>query len=46
MRKASVSEIAAVPGIGEKIAGIIEENLQAKSAPAPAIDLGTGEIRG
>lgn len=45
LKKASVEEIAAVPGIGEKIAGIIESSLLA-SAQDISIDLGTGEIRG
>ena len=45
LKKATVEEIAAVPGIGEKIAGIIEAALLA-SAPEISVDLGTGEIRG
>ena len=46
IRKASLVEIAAVPGIGEKIAVIITESLHEQEAVAPSIDLGTGEIRG
>ena len=46
IRKASLEDIAAVPGIGEKIALIISESLHAQGDGAPAIDLGTGEIRG
>jgi excinuclease ABC subunit C len=45
LKKASLAEIAAVPGIGEKIAGIIESSLLA-SEQEISIDLGTGEIRG
>jgi len=45
LKKATVEEIAAVPGIGEKIAGIIEAALLA-SAPEISVDLGTGEIHG
>ena len=46
IRKASLEEIAAVPGIGEKIALIINESLHEQEEAAPSIDLGTGEIRG
>ena len=46
IRKAGISEIAAVPGIGEKIATIIAESLQSAINGEPHIDLGTGEIRG
>ncbi len=46
IRKASLVEIAAVPGIGEKIAVIITESLHQQEAVNPPIDLGTGEIRG
>ena len=46
IRKASLEEIAAVPGIGEKIALIISESLHEQEDLAPSIDLGTGEIRG
>ena len=46
IRKASLEEIAAVPGIGEKIALIINESLHEREEAAPSIDLGTGEIRG
>ena len=45
LKKASLAEIAAVPGIGEKIAGIIESSLLA-SGQEISVDLGTGEIRG
>ena len=46
IKKATVEEIAAIPGIGEKIALIIENSLRSDQNPAPIIDLGTGEIRG
>ena len=46
IRKASLEEIAAVPGIGEKIALIISDSLHEQGDAAPSIDLGTGEIRG
>ena len=46
IRKASQEDIAAVPGIGEKIALIISESLHEQEDVAPSIDLGTGEIRG
>ena len=46
IRKAELVDIAAVPGIGEKIALIISETLHQEEEPFPAIDLGTGEIRG
>ena len=46
IKKATISEIAAIPGIGEKIAGIIASNLLANSPQSASIDLGTGEIRG
>ena len=46
IKKASIEEIAAVPGIGEKIASIIAQSLQAEPRGEPHIDLGTGEIRG
>ena len=46
IKKASIEEIAAVPGIGEKIATIIAESLQGSMNGEPHIDLGTGEIRG
>ena len=46
IRKAELVEIAAVPGIGEKIALIISEALHQEPDPMPSIDLGTGEIRG
>lgn len=46
IKKASVADIAAVPGIGEKIAFIISSSLHAERAEQPHIDMGTGEIRG
>jgi excinuclease ABC subunit C len=46
LRKASLEEVAAVPGIGEKIARVIIAELQSKYEEQIAIDLGTGEIRG
>ena len=46
IKKATISEIAAIPGIGEKIAGIIAASLLATAPESSAIDLGTGEIRG
>ena len=46
IRKAELVDIAEVPGIGEKIALIISETLHQEEEPFPAIDLGTGEIRG
>jgi len=46
IKKATISEIAAIPGIGEKIASIIASSLLATSPQSSSIDLGTGEIRG
>ena len=46
IKKAKVEEIASIPGIGEKIAFIIEEALHRDSGGQESIDLGTGEIRG
>ena len=46
IRKATISDIAEVPGIGEKIALIISETLHAQDEMPPSFDLGTGEIRG
>ncbi len=46
LRKASLTEIASVPGIGEKTAAIISEALTKISAPQPHIDMSTGEIQG
>ncbi len=46
IKKATITEIAAIPGIGEKIAGIIAASLLATAPENSAIDLGTGEIRG
>jgi excinuclease ABC subunit C len=45
LKKATIEEIAAVPGIVEKIAGIIEAALLANRSEI-SVDLGTGEIRG
>ena len=42
MRKASVEELAATPGIGATIAAVIYSHLQSLSTPA--IDMQTGEI--
>ena len=45
MRKASREELAATPGIGATIAGIIFEYLQSLSTTADvAVDMATGEI--
>ncbi len=46
IKKASLDEIAAVPGIGEKIATIISDVLKVSAPLDQPIDLGTGEIRG
>lgn len=47
IRKASIADIAAIPGIGEKIAKIIAVTLEgARQAATPPINLGTGEING
>ena len=46
IKKATLDEIAAIPGIGEKIAQIIENSLRSEPGAQPSIDLGTGEIRG
>ena len=46
IKKATQDEIAAIPGIGEKIAGIIESSLRSQSGEVSSIDLGTGEIHG
>ncbi len=45
IRKATLAQIAEVPGIGEKIALLITESLTAEQS-GPAINLGTGEIGG
>ena len=45
IRKASLSDIATIPGIGEKIASMIVESLASKSSGS-TVDLGTGEISG
>jgi excinuclease ABC subunit C len=42
IRKATVEELAAVPGIGEKIACVIIDSLPAQLS----VTLGTGEIEG
>jgi excinuclease ABC subunit C len=46
IRKASVAEIAATPGIGEKIASIIWNHLShmGESADIGGVDMQTGEI--
>jgi excinuclease ABC subunit C len=46
IKKATATEIAAVPGIGEKIALLILSSLHSQSQAQPHIDMGTGEIRG
>ena len=46
IKKATAVEIAAVPGIGEKIALLILSSLHSQSQGQPHIDMGTGEIRG
>ena len=46
IKKASVEEIAAIPGIGEKIAMIIESALRPEPNSNLSIDMGTGEIHG
>ena len=43
IKKASLSEIAQVPGIGERIAGIIRDELD-RSTPYEGVDTETGEI--
>jgi excinuclease ABC subunit C len=43
LRKATVSELAAVPGIGEKMAQSIIQSLNA-SFTAQSVDMQTGEI--
>lgn len=44
LRAAEVSDIAALPGIGERTAAAIKEALGAAPAPAPAINMTTGEV--
>jgi excinuclease ABC subunit C len=44
LRKASMAEIASVPGIGEKTAMIIGQALTQNSDPALKVDMSTGEI--
>jgi excinuclease ABC subunit C len=46
IKKATQEEIAAIPGIGEKIARIIESSLRSQGGEVSSIDLGTGEIHG
>lgn len=47
IRKASVMEVAAIPGIGEKIATLIVASLQGEhEAVRRTVNLGTGEIDG
>ncbi|MEJ0014792.1 MAG: helix-hairpin-helix domain-containing protein [Actinomycetota bacterium] len=45
IRKATLAQIAEVPGIGEKIALLIEERLASEQS-GQSINLGTGEIDG
>jgi len=45
IRKATLAQIAEVPGIGEKIALLIEERLNAEQS-GQSINLGTGELGG
>ena len=44
LRKASLADIASVPGIGEKTAAIIAEALTTIATPEPKVDMSTGEI--
>jgi excinuclease ABC subunit C len=46
IRKASIAEIAATPGIGEKIASIIWNHLShmGEAARTGGVDMQTGEI--
>ena len=46
LRKASIEEIAATPGIGEKIAAIIWNHLSTigEASSAERVDVQTGEI--
>ena len=47
IRKASVAEVAAIPGIGEKIATLIVASLQGEyESVGRTVNLGTGEIDG
>ena len=47
IRKANVTEVAAIPGIGEKIAAVIIASLQGEhGSVGQIINLGTGEIDG
>ena len=47
IRKASVAEVAAIPGIGEKIATLIVASLQGEDeSVGRTVNLGTGEIDG
>jgi excinuclease ABC subunit C len=41
LKKAALADIAAVPGIGEKIALLVFEHVQ---DAAPSVDISTGEI--
>jgi len=45
IRKATLAQIAEVPGIGEKIALLIAESLESQQS-VPSINLGTGELGG
>jgi len=44
IRKAELSDIAALPGFGEKIAQVVFASLRGEELPV-GVDLGTGEIR-
>ncbi len=47
IRKATITEVAAIPGIGEKIAAVIIASLQGEpGSVGQTINLGTGEIDG
>jgi excinuclease ABC subunit C len=44
LKKSTLAEISAIPGIGEKTAAQILEALADSSAPTEIIDMQTGEI--
>jgi excinuclease ABC subunit C len=44
LRKASIQELAQVPGIGERSATLIYDQLQAATKSDPIINMETGEI--
>ncbi|WP_460765181.1 excinuclease ABC subunit UvrC [Mariniluteicoccus flavus] len=46
LRAASEDEIAAVPGFGARTAASVREALDAAAAPAPAVNMTTGEVLG